>query len=124
MIPQIISFLPIIGIVLSVGITLGTLFFALRGGYSRAASEIQERVIDALKEREELLSKRIEDLEKDRDRQNSILSTIRYALKQRGLKITIEGEFVTLSESGGKSSKITRIQDRSAMLADDEADVN
>lgn len=109
---------------MGVGITIGGLVIAVRTGYSKAASDIQERVIAAQKEREELLSRRIEELERDRDRQSSILSTIRYALKQRGLKIVIEGDFVTLSEAGGKSSKVTRIQDRSAMLDDDETDVS
>lgn len=119
--PQIVAFLPIIGTVLSIGVTLGTLYFALHGGYSKAAGEMQEKVIDALKERVELLNTKIEDMEKNELRQNNILSTIRYALKQRGLKIVIEGDFVTLSEAGGKSSKVVRIQDRAT---DDETDAS
>jgi hypothetical protein len=119
---QIISFLPYLGSILAIGITIGGLIIGLRGGYSKAAGEIQERVISALKEEVEGLNKKVNEMEKDRDRQSSILSTIRYALKQRGLKITIEGEFVTLSESGN-SSKVTRIQDRSALL-DDETDTS
>lgn len=113
------DYLLYLGGILGVGVTLGGLVIAIRTGYSKAASDIQERVIAALKEREELLSKRVEDLEKNESRQNSILSTIRYALLQRGLKIVIEGDYVTLSEAGGKSSKVTRIQDRSAQLNDD-----
>jgi hypothetical protein len=115
------DFLLYLGGILGVGITIGGLVIAVRTGYSKAASDIQERVISALKEREELLSRRIEDLERNESRQNSIISTIRYALKQRGLKITIEGDFVTLSEASGKSSKVTRIQDRAALLEEDEA---
>lgn len=119
MIPQLVIFLPYLATLLSVGMTVGTLVFALHGGYSRESGQIQERVITALKEEVSALNTRIEEMEKDRNRQNSILSTIRYALKQRGLKIVIEGDFVTLSEAGEKSSKVVRIQDRTALLGDD-----
>jgi hypothetical protein len=124
MIPQLLNFLPYIGTVLSIGITLGALFIALRGGYSKAAGEIQERVISALKQEVEVLNKRVEEMEKDRDRQDHILSTIRYALKKEGLRIAIDGDYVTISQASSKSSKITRIQDRKAQLDNDETDVN
>lgn len=119
---SIIDLLPWLGSLLSIGITVGGLVVALRSGFSKGASEIQERVIAGLKDRVTLLDQKVEDLEEDRKRQNSVISTIRYALKQRGLKIVIEGEFVTLSESG-KNSKVVRIQDR-ATIEDDETDVS
>lgn len=118
---QIASFLPILAAILSIGITVGGLSIALRGGYSKAAGEVQERLIKALKEEVDHLNKKVSEVEKDRERQNSVLSTIRYVLKQRGLKITIDGDFVTLSESSGKSSRATRIQDRSEVLDEDGA---
>lgn len=114
---QIANFLPWIGTILGIGVSIGVLLVAIRGGYSKAAGEVQERVISALKEEVEGLHRQVDSLEKDRDRQDEILSTIRYAIKQRGLKIVIDGDFVTLSDSTGKS-KVTRIQDRTAMLGD------
>lgn len=106
-------------VVLVAGSFGGVLVF--RASIANAERTVQERVIDALKDEREILNSKIQSLERDYARQNSVISTIRYALMQRGLKIVIEGEFVTLSESGGKSSKITRIQDRSALIDDDDA---
>lgn len=90
---------------------------AFRSSMANAERAVQERVIVALKDEIEILNRKYA-------RQNSIISTILYALKQRGLKIVIEDDFVTLSEAGGKSSKIMHIQDRTALLDDDETDVS
>lgn len=113
------GWLTIVNLIVLVAGTFGGIL-AFRAGMANAERAVQDRVISALKEEREVLNRKILEMERDHDRQNSIISTIRYALMQRGLKIVIEGEFVTLSEAGGKSSKITRIQDRSAI--DDETD--
>lgn len=108
----------LIDLIVLVAVSFGV-FLAFRTSMANAERAIQDRVIIALKDERELLNSKIQNLERDYARQNSVLSTIRYALMQRGLRITIEGEFVTLSEAGGKLSKVTRIQDRSTQLDDD-----
>lgn len=111
------GWLAILNLVLLVFGSLGGVM-AFRSAMANAERAVQSRVIAALKDEREVLNRKIEEMERDYTRQNSILSTIRYALKQRGLKIVIEGDFVTLSEAGGKS-KVTRIQDRTALLDDE-----
>lgn len=107
------GWIAIINLFVLVGGSFGV-FLAFRSNMASVERTVQERVIAALKEE-------IEVLNRQNARQNSVISTILYTLKQRGLKIIIDGDFVTLEESG-KSSKITRIQDR--LLDDDETDAS
>lgn len=83
-------------------------------------NETLEKEVDALR-------RRVVDLERDRSRQYEVLDTIRYALKQKGLKIIIDGDFVTLADQSGVP-KITRIKTRqqTAQLAqgDDDEDAS
>lgn len=111
--------LPYLSSVLAIGLTIGGVF-ALRSGYSKAAAEIQSGVIDALKEEVGALRRKVEDLEKDRSVQDRAMSTIRYALKQYGLRVIINGEYITLEDNTGKR-KVTRIKD---VDVDKDEDVN
>lgn len=120
------EFLPILNIVLLIGLTIGG-FFAFKRGYSKETGEIQERVIAALKEEMGILHSKVDDLEKERATQDRVIATIRYALRQYGLKVTIAGDFVTLNDSHGQS-KTTRIQQpapvKSLPVVDDDSDVS
>lgn len=78
-------------------------YFALRNGNAKRAQEIAERVISGLTTEVEALRRKIEDLETDRAQQDRVLSTIRYVIKQYGLNITLNGDFVTVSDTSGKS---------------------
>lgn len=102
------DFLPVLNIVLLVGLTVGGLL-AFRKGYSKEAGAIQERVITALKDEVSTLRDKVESLERERATQDRVIATIRYALKQHGLRVIISGDFVTLKERNGQSHT-TRVQ--------------
>lgn len=108
------GWLTIINLIVLVFGSLGGVL-AFRSSMANAERAVQERVIVALKEEIEILNRKDE-------RKNSVISTILYALKQYSLKIVIDGDYVTISESDGKSRKIIHIQDRTALLEDDETD--
>lgn len=102
------DFLPLLSIILTLCAVVGG-FFAFKKGYSQEAGAIQERVIEALKDEVKALKSKIESLETERSTQDRVLSTIRYALKQYGMRIVISGDFVTVRDASGKN-KTTRIQ--------------
>lgn len=104
------NFLPYLNIVLMICLAVGG-FVAWRKGYSQESNTIQVSTIDALKEEVASLRRKVDDLEKERSTQDRVIATIRYALKSQGLRVTIEGDFVTLRDTTGKS-KVTRIQER------------
>lgn len=92
---------------------------AWRRGYRQENNAIQESTIDALKEEVASLRRKVDDLEKERATQDQVIATIRYLLKQYGLRIVIAGDVVTVNDSTGKS-KITRIQKMPLKAAGDE----
>jgi len=61
--------------------------------------------------------------------QDRVIATIRYAIKQYGLRIVIQGDFVTINDATGKS-RTTPIQTRPAAVKpllpndDDDSDVS
>lgn len=117
------TFLPLLNLVIGVFVVVGGIF-AYRNGYSKQTAEIQDRVINALKDEIEVLRGKVEGLEKDRATQDRVVSTIRHVLKQYGLRIVISGDFVTVQDTTGKS-RTTRIQNNPATskaAADDEDD--
>jgi hypothetical protein len=97
--------------------------FAIRKSYSKETSEAMERLNKALDDEIAVLRRRVESLEKDRATQDRVIATIRHLLRQYGLKIVINGDFVTVQDNAGRS-KITRIQDKlSSKRPDDDDDV-
>lgn len=102
------EFLPFLNVILAVGLVVGG-FFALRKGYSREAGEAQERLIDALEKEVASVRREVEDLKRERSTQDNVIKTIRYLLKQYGLKVTIAGNVVTIDDGAGMS-KTTRVQ--------------
>jgi hypothetical protein len=106
-IPQVLELLSPILIV--VGIIAG--YLSLRSSLAKSQTAISLRVREELQAENEILRSRLQRIEQDRDQQDRILTTIRYVLKQRGLRITIDGDFVTLDDGAGQS-KVVRIQDK------------
>ncbi len=97
------DFLPYLSIVLSVCVIIGGLF-AMRQGYSKTTGEIQERVIVALKSEVEILTSRVADLERRNAELNHVQTTIVSALDKKAIKVTIDGDMVTLTDRLGASS--------------------
>lgn len=94
-------------------------FFALRNRYSKEAGQAQERLIGALEKEVASLRREVEDLTRERNTQDGVISTIRHLLLQKGWKILINGEFVSLIDKAGKSTG-TRIQARE--VSEDETE--
>lgn len=86
-------------------------FFAGRRGRNKEITDAATQLNETLDKEIEALRRRVVDLEQDRNRQYDILDTIRYALRQEGLSIVINGEFVSLLKTG-MPNKITRIKPR------------
>lgn len=97
--------LPWVSTIIALCITIGGLF-AMRAGYSRQATEIQERVIDALKAQNEAQETQILSCEKEISRLKRVVATIQYALKRRGLQIEIDGDAITLIDSSSNNRSI------------------
>lgn len=123
------DFLPLLSVVLSVATVVGGLF-AFKRGRNKEAQEIESRVITALekevkvqRDRIEDLEHKIEALERERTTQDSVISAIRHLLGQQGLRIIISGKYVTLENSDGKSSKITRIRDQTKLKPIDDEEI-
>lgn len=103
------TFLPVFSIIISIFVVVGG-FVAFRSGFFKQSSEIQEQTINALKTRVDTLESQAEADAKEIKRLRTIINTVRYALKRKGMLIEIEGEYVTLIESGSGQSKSTHMQ--------------
>lgn len=101
--------LPYINTILAILLGLGA-FMSLRGGYSKHAGEIQEKVIAALKEQVETLEKQVENGEHEIIRLKQITLTIQYALKQRGLEMEIDGDTIIFSDRQSGRTRITPLR--------------
>ncbi len=96
---DIASFLPYLTGALGLALTIFALF-ALPRIAARQLSEIQTKVIEAQKNQLETMEERIAQLEREEERDKRVLATIRYALKQRGLFIRVNGDYITLVDRG------------------------
>ena len=103
------TILTYLNIIVAVALVLGGAI-AFRYGMNRTANEIQERVIHALQSELQLLQDRVVALEKDNTRLTDIIALIRSALKQHGLSVTIEGDVISIHDSQGNSTHVSRIQ--------------
>jgi hypothetical protein len=83
-------------------------YVAFKYGIARTASDVQEHVINALRNEIDVMRDRIEDLENENIRLDQIILTICEALKERGLIVHIEGSIVTVSD--GHETQSMRIQ--------------
>lgn len=72
---------------------------AWRRVYSRAVADVQDHVIATQRSAIQTLTEQVESLTKKVARLQSTLATVRYALRQQGIEITIEDEFVVLKRT-------------------------
>jgi hypothetical protein len=102
------TFLSYLNIILTIGLVFGGVL-AFRRGFFKEVDERQKGLIGTLKDEVDTLRGKVDDLEKERATQDRVIATIRYALRQYNLKITIAGGYVTLDDSAGKSTT-SRVQ--------------
>ena len=116
------ALLPYLSTFLALCITVGGLF-AMRQGYSKQATEIQEKVIGALQAQNEAQETQIATCEKEIARLKRVVSTIQYALKRRGLRIEIDGDAITVVDEQSRQSRTVqiRLSDKTTNDEDDEA---
>jgi predicted amino acid dehydrogenase len=88
--------------ILPMVITLGTAL-AFRQSYAKSIGEIQTKVIATYKEQNELLLQQLA-------RSNRIMAAMRYALKELGLHITVNGSFVSVYNARTQRKKVIQIQ--------------
>ncbi|WP_069801468.1 hypothetical protein [Thermogemmatispora onikobensis] len=84
-------------------------FVAYHHGFARTADEVKARVISVMQHEIDTLKDRLATLEKENLRLSQIIGTIRLALQQRGLHITIDGELVSIHDHSGSCSQTSRI---------------
>lgn len=77
--------------------------FAARKGMFKDNAAVQEQTINALTARIATLEKQAESDTQKIAQLRQLISTIRHALKRRGLHIEIENGFVTLIDANGQS---------------------
>lgn len=77
---------------------------------ARDITTVQERVIAAQREERTALVNQIERLQREIAYQRDIVATIRKALEDRGLKITISGDYVTIQDRGAPRSATVHIK--------------
>ncbi len=98
--------------ILPMVITLGTAL-AFRQSYAKSIGDIQTKVIAAYKEQNETLQQQLV-------RSNRIMAAMRYALKELGLHITVNGEFVSVYNARTKRKKVIQIQQSSGGTRSEE----
>ncbi len=98
-----------LGLFVVVGTVIGGVI-AVRHGYSKSADEIQDRVIKALKNEIGTLETQFGQAEKEIIRLRRVLATIRYALKRRGLHITVNGDFISFYDEQSRSTRTTQMR--------------
>lgn len=101
---------------LNIALTLVTIIgglLAYRSSITRAANEVQERVIAALETEIQTMRNKLEDMAMENTRLCLIIDTICAALRSRGIAISIDGDMVSIKDSSGASTT-TRIQEDQA----------
>lgn len=109
--------IPVVSTVIAVCLSVGAIFAFLWMGFGRMTGDLQTQTIKALKER-------VEQLEKEVSEQKTRVSIIRYALKQQGIEIAIDGEFVTISEQDRPKKRTIRVRTSDTEEASKLADSN
>jgi hypothetical protein len=110
------TFLSVLSVVLTICVAIGG-FFALRHGYSQTTTDVQAKVIDALKAQNESQELQIATCEKEIARLKRVVATIQLALKRRGLQIEISGDEITIVDKQGNRTHTVQIK-----MADDADD--
>lgn len=114
------SFLQLFSYVLPVCLTIGGLL-AIRKGRTQEVANAQNELLKTLKDEIAALRRRVDDLVAERATQDRVITTIRQALKDRGLRVTIAGDFVTIKDSKGQTTTKS-IQQGAVRLAHNDED--
>lgn len=109
------TLIDIVYMVLLGGIVVGGIF-AFRHGSTKETQDAMKQLNETLDGEITALRRRVDDLEKERATQDRVIATIRYALKAKGLRVVISGDFVTLSEVASGKSMTVPVQDRASVL--------
>lgn len=95
---------------LTIGLFFGG-YIAIKSGRRKALNSIQvdsmaasEQTISALKERLDLLEKRLDEVVKENSALRQIIETIKGALLKRGIHVTIDGDMVIIEEAARTSA--------------------
>jgi len=68
------------------------------------ATDSYEKAIRSMQAYSDILTKRLDDSDKENVKLNHIVSTIYAALRARGIFITIDGEMITIRDNGGSTT--------------------
>ena len=105
------------GTILIVAIIGG--FYLIKSGLGKTVNDANKDAIAALQATivalqadSQRFERKIDDLTKENVQLKLTMDTVRAALKTRGLVVTIDGEMVIIDALDGKSSTVTRIQDK------------
>jgi cell division protein FtsB len=101
---------------LNIVLTLATIvagLLAYRSSITRAANEVQERVIAALETEITTMRDKLDDMKAENTRLRVTIETICAALRSRGMAVTIDGDMVSIKDSSG-SSTTARIMEECA----------
>lgn len=101
------TYIGVVNFLMLFGLLTGT-FMSYRNGKMATANEVQDRVINALQHQIDTLQDRLSVQEKENARQGQIINTIKSALKQRGLSVTIDGDLISIA--GTELMQTSRIQ--------------
>lgn len=81
-------------------------FFAARYGFTKDLMARLKDTNDILAKQVEALTKRVAELEKREALNLGVIDTITQALSKKNIKITIDGDMVTLTDKAGNSSSV------------------
>ena len=94
-------------------------FWVIKSGIGKTVNDANKEAITALGATITALQadcqrfeRKIDDLTKENAQLKLTMDTVRAALKTRGLIVTIDGDMVNINTLDGKSSTVTRIQDK------------
>lgn len=86
-------------------------YMAIRSGKHTKSGELQEQAINALKAELEAVQRRIDVVERENTRLHMTINLIKSALVKRGMRVTIDGDMVEITDAHGQSSSYSHIQE-------------
>jgi hypothetical protein len=103
------AFLPLLNLILVIGLAIGGAI-AIRSGVGKETSGMQDRAIDAQTAQIAAQTAQIGALEQKIERLERMLETVQEVILRRGLRVEINGEYVTLIDEGNKRQSTVKIR--------------
>jgi hypothetical protein len=100
----------------AVVMTVGSII-AFRQSYSRQVILMKNEMINTLNDE-------IEALKKEQARQKRQIATMRYAFKEQGIRLKVNGEFITLTNTRTGQRKMLPIQEEIKQIERESAEEN